>query len=309
MNRLLPYLMLLALALLWSSSFAAIKVAVATVPPVLLTAARILLAAAVLWGYARLRGVSLPGRGGAWVTLFFIGLFGNTAPFFLIAWGETTIGSGLAAILMAFMPIATVLLAHVFTADERINTLRAAGVGAGMTGVVVLIGVDALEGLGGSVWAQVAVAGGGICYAIANVLAKRLPPLPPESRAAGTMVCAAAQMVPVALVLAPPLAGLPGPAEMGWGLAAVAYLGLFPTALAAIILFKLIDRKGATFLSQVNYLIPALGVVWGVTLLGETVATHQVVALALILLGVGLTGRAQAAPAPSPKKEKVPGTF
>jgi len=289
MTRALSYLMLLSLAVMWSSSFTVIKVGVETVSPVLMTALRIVMAAALLWGYMRLRGTRLPAWGPVWISLFALGAFGNSLPFMLISWGETEIDSGLTAILMAFMPISTIVLLHFFTSDEKINPMRALGIAFGLAGVVVLIGVDALQGLGAAVWAQVSVASGGICYAIANTWARRLPPLTPEAKAAGSMICASLQMVPLAFWLEDPLAWQP---DMT-GTLSVIYLGLVPTALAAIILFKLIDLRGATFLALVNYLIPAMGVLWGVLFLSEVASPRQLIALALILCGVAIIGRAQ----------------
>ena len=100
----------------------------------------------------------------------------------MVGWGEEKIDSGLAAILMAVMPLTTVLLSHFFTTDERLNAPRVAGVLFGLAGVVVLVGLDALLRLGEETWRQLAVAGGAFCYAIAAVMARKLPPLSPASR-------------------------------------------------------------------------------------------------------------------------------
>ena len=111
--------LLLSLATLWSSSFAFIKVAVETIPPLSVAAGRLTLAAVLIVAAARLRGLRFPREQGLWPKFFAIGLFGNALPFTLISWGEVTIDSGLAAILMAVMPLATLVLAHLFTSDER----------------------------------------------------------------------------------------------------------------------------------------------------------------------------------------------
>lgn len=281
------YVALLALlALLWSSSFAAIKIGVATIPPLSLAAGRISIAALVLFLIMRAKGGHLPRGTAAWVGVFFIGLFGNALPFFLIGWGEQRIDSGLAAILMAVMPLATLLLTHVFTADEKLTPVKTAGIAVGFGGVALLVGPGALGGLGGNVGHEIAVAVGAVCYAVAATIARRLPPSPPESRGAAVLICATLQMLPITLILDRPWDLVPGASS----LAALVYLGLFPTALATVLLFKVIAAKGATFLSLNNYIIPALGVLWGALFLGETVTLREVGALALILAGIAVAG-------------------
>lgn len=102
----------------------------------------------------RLRGHRLPDAPGLWRTFFLIGLFGNALPFTLIGWGEQRIDSGLAAILMAVMPIVTLPLAHFFAENESMNPARVVGVAFGFAGVLVLIGPDALRGLGDGAFAR-----------------------------------------------------------------------------------------------------------------------------------------------------------
>ena len=151
--------LLVLLATMWGSAFVFIKLGVATVPPFTLAAARIMLALVLMLAYLRLRRLRLP-RGRVWLVFALLGLVGNVAPFVLISWGEIIIDSALAAILMAVGPLFTVLLAHAFTGDERLTPLKLLGVLIGLSGVVVLIGADALAGLGDNVAAQLAVTAG-----------------------------------------------------------------------------------------------------------------------------------------------------
>ncbi|MDH5412398.1 MAG: DMT family transporter, partial [Alphaproteobacteria bacterium] len=192
--------LLLTLATIWSSSFGFIKVAVETVPPITVTAGRLLLAAIIVVIYARLRGHRFPTEPGLWPKFFLIGLFGNALPFTLIGWGEVTIDSGLAAILMAVMPIATLVLAHFFAENERMNPARIAGVTFGFGGILVLIGPDALSGLGDEAVRQIAVAGGATCYAVATVIARRLPKMPTSLSSAGALIAATAIILPASLI-------------------------------------------------------------------------------------------------------------
>lgn len=277
--------LLLSLATIWSSAFGFIKVAVETVPPMTVTMGRLLLATIVIVIYVRLRGHRLPDAPGLWRTFFLIGLFGNALPFTLIGWGEQRIDSGLAAILMAVMPIATLLLAHFFAENERMNPARVVGVAFGFAGVLVLIGPDALRGLGDGAIRQTAVAGGAVCYAVATVIARRLPKMPTSLSAAGALIAALVVALPMSLIVDRPWTLSPSIASTG----AVVVLGLLPTALAYIIYFALLRRTEANFIALINYLIPCLGVIWGIIFLDELLQWRAILALGIILAGIAFT--------------------
>lgn len=293
-----PYFLLMAMATIWSSSFAVIKVGIETLPPATLAAGRIVLAALVLYAFMRARGLRLPPLGPVWKKYFLLGLFGNGLPFLLINWGEQLIDSGLAAILMAVMPLATLVLTHLFTEDERMTVPKVLGVVAGFSGVAILMGADVLAGLGGHVLAQVAVAGGAVCYAIATTMALHLPRRPVEERSAAVMLGSVVFIVPISILFDQPWALAPSAASVAAGI----YLGLFPTALATILYFIVISERGATFISFNNYIIPVLGVLWGVLFLGEAVTVRSGAALVLILSGIFIAtyGRKPLPPPESP---------
>lgn len=276
--------LLVLLASLWSSSFTFIKVAVETVPPLSVAGGRLLLGSVIFLVVLRLRGLPLPRGWPIWTRFMLIGLFANALPFTLISWGEQTIDSGLAAILMAVMPLTTLLLAHFFTEDEKLNAPRIAGMLLGFTGVAILIGPAALKGLGDQALRQTAVAGGAVCYAIATIMAKRLPPMPDTVKAACMVIGATVLMAPVTLLVDRPWTLSP-PVE---ALGSIVYLGFFPTALAVLVFFTLLRRTGATFVALNNYLIPSLGVMWGVLFLGEAISLQSLAALAIILSGIAV---------------------
>ena len=286
--------LLLSLATLWSSSFGFIKVAVETIPPFSVAAGRLLLAAVLIVSVARLRGLRFPAEKGLWPKFFAVGLFGNALPFTLISWGEVTIDSGLAAILMAVMPLATLVLAHFFTSDERMNPARILGVALGFGGVLTLIGPAALAGLGDEAIRQTAVACGAVCYAIATVIARRLPRMPLLLSGAGALTTSVLWSLPMSLLFDRPWELAPSAESIG----SVVVLGLFPTALAVLLYFALLQRTGATFIALNNYLIPSLGVIWGILFLGESLSPRATLALGVILAGIAVTriGMRQRAP-------------
>lgn len=275
------------LAAIWSSSFVFIRVAVETIPPMTVTAGRLAIAAAILIAFARAGGHRLPLKPAVWGLFLFIGCFGNALPFTLIGWGEQRIASGLTAILMGIMPVITVLLAHLFTDDERLDLRRAGGVVLGFCGLITLVGVEALSGLGAEVLSQLAVLGGASSYAVTTIFVRRFVRLPGRLMAAGATAAGTLLILPVALLHERPWTLDPSPES----LLSVTALGIGATAFATLLYFRLIRRLGATVFSQVNYLVPVLGLGWGMLLLDERPGLQAFAALAMILAGVALVSR------------------
>ncbi len=282
------YLLLLLLALIWSTAFLLIKIGVTTVPPLTLSFSRICLGALVLCGIALSCGDGLPKTLRQWRIAGVVGLMGNAVPFTLIHWGEQTIDSGLAALFMGVMPIWVVVLAHFF-ANEKITAMRSFGVIAAFIGLIVLVGWDVVSQLGNDTPAQLAVIAAAICYAVTTIFVRRQQPLSMRPVAAGSLIIAAVALLPLVLWLESP-----DPATFsGHSIAAIVVLGVCQTGLAALLYFHLIARVGATVFSQVNYIIPVLGIVWGVVLLGEQPGWREACAMGCILTGLVLVNHRQ----------------
>ena len=276
------YALLVALGLVWGGSFLFIKIGVATMPPVTLTAMRLITGAGVLIVAARLAGEGLPRDWATWQALALVALFGNVLPFSLIGWGEEVIDSGLAAILMAGMPLFTLVCAHFATEDEKMNGRKLVGVLFGLAGLIVLIGPEKLSQLGDDAVRQLAVAGASLCYAINALLIRRIKGLPAKAMAAAVMIISIPMIIPMAFVLERPLAIQPSGASLAAGIV----LGVFHTALATLMMLALIRRQGATFFSQINFLVPLFGVAYGILFLAERPQPSAYAALALILIGI-----------------------
>ena len=283
--------LLLALVAMWGSSFMFIKIGIATVPPVTLVAARLVLGAVILYTIMRARGLVLPPPDRRWLPYIALAILGNCLPFFLIAWGQQFIDSALAGILISIMPLATLVLAHFFLAGDRTTVHKAMGFAIGFAGIVVLMGPAALAGLGGAAGkalAQAAVLAGALCYAGNSVLARRTIAGDFLVASTAVLIAAAVLMLPVALVVDYPYAGAP----TAGSIAAIIWLGIGPTALATILYFQLIAAAGPTFMANVNYLSPVVALLAGVLLLGEQPGTTALAGLTLILLGISLSRRA-----------------
>ena len=283
-SRRLDYLLLLALAIIWSGSFPLIKVAVESIPPFTLTAGRLVIAAVIFWIILGLRGEGIPMHRSALSLYVAVGILGNCLPFVLISWGETQISSSLTAILMGIMPIVTFVLAHLFVSEEPMTRFSLAGISLGFCGLLVLVGFGALSGVGGAVAGQLSVLGGATCYALATIYVRTHETFEGYKMAAGMNTAAAIISVALAFLVEDPLAVQP----RSDGLVTMALLGIFPTAVASLMYFRVIKALGATTFSQINYIIPVLGGIWGVLFLGEVLRWNVFVALGLVLCGLFL---------------------
>lgn len=278
---------LLAIAAMWGTSFPAIKIAVAEIGPASLAAYRIAIGAAAVLAFLAGRGLRLPRSRRAWLVSAAVGLLSTAAPFTLISWGEQSIDSATAAILLSAMPAMSLVLAHFATRDDRMSPLKLLGIALGFAGVLVLIGADALAGLESAVWGSLAVLGAATCYAVSGIATRYLPESRPDEATGAALLTGLGFSLLIAFATEEPLATLAGAEGISleaW--IAVAYLGLVSTGVATVLRFRLILSVGSTFMSLVNYLVPVFGVFSGAVLLTERIGPETWAALALILVGV-----------------------
>jgi len=283
--RLFDYALLIAVAAIWGGSFMLIKLAVGTVPPITVTAARVLIGAVILTGVAVLAGRGLPANPRIWGFAALSGIFGFALPFTLISWGEESIDSGPAAILMAGMPLMTILLARYVVGDEPLPLNKIVGVACGVCGLVVLIGPGELATLGGDSVREIAVVLASFCYAVNAVVAKRLAGQDPYAASAAILISASALLVPANLFFDRPWTLSPSPEA--W--LALLLLGALSTAAASLVMLALLRRQGAGFFAQNNFIVPLFGVFWGFLILSERPPGSSLAALAIILTGVAIS--------------------
>jgi drug/metabolite transporter (DMT)-like permease len=282
------WLLLFALVAMWGSAFMMTGIAVRGFSPSALVAIRLVIAAALLGGMVLASGRRFPASRRFWVFGLAIALAGNCIPFWLISFGQQRIDSSLAGILMGLMPLTTMVLAHFFVRGERLNATKAAGFLLGFGGLIVLVGPTALlqlRGEGSELWHQLAVLGGAICYAVNAILARHRPAADPLVAAAGVMLMGSLVMLPIGGPAAPAeLAAVPaGP------LIAMLALAVIATGIATVVFLKLVTIAGPSFTSFINYLIPVWALLLGVVFLGERPGLQAILALALILSGIGLS--------------------
>ncbi|MEE9334372.1 MAG: DMT family transporter [Granulosicoccaceae bacterium] len=280
------YAWLLGLALMFGSSFTFTSIAVREIPPITLAALRVTMALVILFLVMKLYGQRLPMGKRVWGYVFASAFFGNVLPFSLIGWGQIKVEAGLAAIFMAIMPLVTIMLAQFFTHDERLNRYKVLGVALGLIGVMVLIGIDALGAIGDETLRQLAIVLAATCYAVNAIITKELVGHPRKSVMAALMLAAVILFVPLVLI-EQPWAMRPSQAAN----LSLLVLAIGPTALGTLMILVIIDRQGASFFGQINFLIPVIGVFFGVVFLGERLSANAWLALALILIGVALSRR------------------
>jgi drug/metabolite transporter (DMT)-like permease len=276
---------LLVLAALWGASYLFIKVAVDEIAPAPLMAARTLLAAAVLLAYVAWRfggSDALAQLRGAWRHCLVLGVLNAALPFWLIAWGEQHIDSGLAAVVQSSVPIFNALLVLRFLPDERLNRTRALGLAIGIVGVAVVTGIHP-EGGGLAVAGALAVVASSLAYAGAGVYGQiAVSGTAGPVLAAGSMLVGGLVLTPVGLFQLP--SEMPSLEATGSLLA----LALGGTALAQLILFRMLALHGSSRLSLVTYLMPGFALVYGAVFLDERIGLSILLGLALILGGVAI---------------------
>ena len=281
-NLRLELALLLALATLWGASYTFIKIGVETIPPVTLIAMRTLIAGGILLAVIRWRGLRLPMDIATWRRFLFQACLNSVIPFTLIAWAEKSVDAGLATILNSTSPIFTFLLTAFVVRHEAVTARKLVGVVAGIAGIALIVGVQAFDGIGQELIAQLAIVTATVCYAAAAIFGRGFKGLDPIMPAAGSMVCGAAVLIPVSLAVDRPWTLTPS-AESAFALLG---LSVFSTALAFVIYFRLIQTLGSVGTTAQAYLRVPIGVAIGVVFLGETLTSTIWAGLACVVVGV-----------------------
>jgi drug/metabolite transporter (DMT)-like permease len=274
--------LLLLLATLWGGSYTFIKLGVATIPPVTLIAARTLIAGVLLLAIMRWRGLRLPADAATWRRFMFQACLNSVFPWTLIAWAERSLDAGLATILNSTSPIFTFFLTLALARHETATFRKLFGVFAGMAGICLIVGVQALAGLGEQLVAQIATVVATVCYAGGAIFSRGFKGLDPIAPATGSLLCGAAILVPVSLVAEQPWTLMPSMTS----LLALLGLAVFSTALAFVIYFRLIQTLGSVGTTAQAYLRVPIGVALGVVFLRENLAPTAWIGLACVVIGV-----------------------
>jgi drug/metabolite transporter (DMT)-like permease len=274
--------LLLVLATLWGASYTFIRVAVATIPPITLIAGRTAIAGLLLLVIMHWRGVRMPTDAATWRRFLFQACLNSVIPWTMIAWGERTLEAGLATILNSTSPTFTFFLTLAVSRHEALTSRKLFGVIAGMAGICLIVGVQALAGFGEQLTAQIVTVLAAICYAGAAIFSRGFKGLDPMAPAAGSLLCGAVVLIPLGLVVEQPWTITPSTNSI------LALLGLavFSTAAAFVIYFRLIQTLGSVGATSQAYLRVPIGVAIGVLFLGERLSPTAWIGLACVVIGV-----------------------
>ena len=275
--------LLVALGSLWGASFLFIKIVVDETAPLQLAAGRVLFGAVALAPVVWFRGLRLADGPRVLWRLLLLALFSAAVPFFLIAWAELHIDTGVASVLNSTMPLWTAIFASAFLADEHLTPATILGLLVGFGGVAVLSGDDLTSLRGASMLGHLAVVGAAGCYGAGAVFARaRLQAEDRVTISAVQLAMAALLLVPLSLAVdGPPVLNLSAKGWLAW-----LTLGAASTGLGSVVFYWLIQRVGSVRTSLVTYIIPTVGLLLGAVVLNEELGLNALLGAALIVMGV-----------------------
>lgn len=277
------WLVIIGLAIVWGGSFLLIELGLQGFGPLTLVFLRMALAIPLMLLALRWMGLRLPRDRRSWFHLTILGFLNIALPMALFFLAQTRIESGLASILNATTPMWSVVFAHIFIHDERATFAKILGVLTGFAGIVVMIGPDALKGIGQDIFAQLACLFATACFAASAVYARRLgTSIAPVSIATGQIITASLMLAPLPLLFESPFAAAPSTIAVF----AVLTMAIACTSIAYLLFFRLIDRVGVGNSMLIALLMPAVAIALGVAVLGEQLRDAQIAGMALILAGI-----------------------
>src|SRR5215470_6784303 len=244
------YVLLVVLATLWGASYTFIRLGVASIPPVTLIAARTLISGALLFAILVGRGIAMPCDLAAWRRFMLQALLNSVVPFTLIAWAEQTVEAGLTTILCSTSPIFTFLITFAITRHEPTTLTKLLGVVTGIVGICLIVGVEALSGIGKALIADLAIVAATLCFAGAAIFGRGFEALDPMMPAAGSMLCGSLVLIPVSLAAEQPWTIAPSATSI----MALAGLSVFSTAFAFVLYFRLLRTLGSVGVTAQAYL-------------------------------------------------------
>jgi drug/metabolite transporter (DMT)-like permease len=276
------YLLLLALACCWSSTYPLTKIGLGSFPPITFISARSLIAAAFLFVILRMRGIKMPTDGKAWKLFAQQQTINSTFPFLLITWAQQYVPASSTVVLASTTPIFAFLITWGITRHEPSTLLKLAGAILGLAGTAVIVGLDALSSLDTNIFAEIVILLATISFACATIFGLRLADYDPMVVAAGSLLYGGLILLPFALLIDHPWTLRPT-AE---ALAATVAMGIFSSALGLMLFYMCLTRLGTLTTNAQGYLRIPIGVGLSVLLLGEAVPANLALGLVLVMAGV-----------------------
>ena len=281
--KILDYLILTFLALIWSSAFFNIKIATYSFGPVMIAFLRIFFGAIIVVAICIFKKIKIEAFSKDWYWFATIGIVNLVIPFFLIAYGVKSVQSNLAAILMASTPLSATILAHIFIKNEKINLIKVVGVLIGFSGIIFLFSDNILINKSNFISALLILIGSTF-YVIGGLLTIKISNKKNENVTASILIWATIFLVPITAYVEQPWNLNPRIDSM----ISVIYLGIFATGFAWLLRFKILKNNGLVFQSQVAYLIPIFGIILGYIFLKEVITPKVILAVIAVIIGIYL---------------------
>ena len=276
------YALLLALACCWSSTYPLTKIGLGSIPPFTFISARSLIAATFLLIILRARGMRIPTDAKAWKLFAFQQTINSTIPFLMITWAQQYVAAAPTVVLASTTPIFAFVITWGITRHEPATLLKLAGAVLGLAGTAVIIGLDALGGMGADIFAEIVILLATISFACATIFGLRLSDYDPMVVAAGSLLFGGLLLLPASLIIDHPWTLHPTPQA----LVATLTMGIFSSALGLMLFYMCLTRLGTLTTNAQGYLRIPIGVGLSVVLLGETVPSNLALGLLLVMAGV-----------------------
>ena len=286
--KLIDYLLLVFLALIWASAFFNIKIATYSFGPVTIALLRVFFGAIPVLLLCYFKKIKIEAFSKDWHWFAMIGFINLVAPFFLIAYGVKSVQSNLAAILMSTTPLSSTILGHFYTKNEKFNFIKTFGILIGFSGIIYLFSDNILINENNFISALLILLGS-TCYVVGGVLTLKISKKKNENVTGSILIWAVLILIPLSIFI-----------EQPWNLnprldstISVIYLGLVSTGLAWLLRFRILVKNGLIFQSQVSYLIPIFGTILSYIFLKELITIKILVALIAVIVGIYFVKKAK----------------
>ncbi len=279
--KIIDYLLLVLLALIWASAFFNIKIATYSFGPVTIAFLRVFFGAIPVLLLCYYKNIKIEAFSKDWHWFAMIGFINLVAPFFLIAYGVQSVQSNLAAILMSTTPLSSTVLGHFYTTNEKFNFIKTFGILIGFSGILYLFSDNLLIDENNFLSALLILLGS-TCYVVGGVLTLKISKKKNENVTGSILIWAIIILIPLVSFI-----------EQPWNLTprldstvSVIYLGLVSTGIAWLLRFRILVNNGLIFQSQVSYLIPIFGTILSYIFLKELITTKVLISLIAVSVGI-----------------------
>ena len=285
--KLIDYILLIILSLIWASAFFNIKIATYSFGPVTIAFLRVFFGSIPVLLLCYLKNIKIEAFSKDWHWFAMIGFINLVAPFFLIAYGVKSVQSNLAAILMSTTPLSSTVLGHLYTKNEKFNLIKTIGILIGFFGIIFLFSDNILINENNFISALLILLGS-TCYVVGGVLTLKISKKKNENVTGSILIWAIIILIPLVSFMEQPWQTIPRIDST----ISVIYLGIVATGFAWLLRFKILKKNGLIFQSQVSYLIPIFGTILSYIFLKELITIKVLISLVAVSVGIYFVGKA-----------------